>query len=53
MRVVAAAADKPLFDLETGNAVFGIEAEQPLDFGHDFRADAVAGEKKKLVGSHE
>ena len=53
MRVVAAAADEPLLDFESGNASLGVEAKQPFYFGHDFRADAVAGKKKKLTGGHE
>ncbi len=53
MRVVAAAADKPFLDLETGNARLGQEAKEPPDLGHDFRADAVAGQKEEFSGCHE
>ena len=31
----------------------GVKAEQPFHLGHDFRADAVAGEKEKIEGGHE
>ena len=51
--VVAAAADQAFLGLESGDARLGEEAEQPFDLGHDFGADAVAGEKKEFVGGHE
>ena len=51
--VVRGAADQPLLGCESGDARFGQEAEQTLDLGHHFRADAVAREKKELVGGHD
>ena len=48
MRVIAGAADQTLLDPEIGDAFLGVEAEQPFHFGHDFGADAVAGEKEEL-----
>ena len=53
MRVIASAADQPFLGLEIGDARFGVEAEQPFHLGHDFRADAVAGEKEEIEGAHE
>ncbi len=53
MRVISGAADKSLLDLEIGDALLGIEAEKPFHLGHDFGADAVAGEKQELVGGHD
>src|SRR6202034_1857588 len=51
--VVATAADQPFFSLEVGDAFFGVEAEQPLNFGHDFRPDTIAREKKEFESRHE
>ena len=53
VRVIAGAADEAFLGLEIGDALLGIKAEKPFHLGHDFRADAVAGEKKELVAGHE
>jgi hypothetical protein len=53
VRVIAGATDQVVLGLEIGNAFLGVEAEQPLHLGHDFRADAVAGEQKEIVGRHK
>jgi hypothetical protein len=39
--------------LEIGDAVLGIEAKKPFHLSHDFRADAVTGEKEELESGHE
>ncbi len=52
VRVVAGAADQPLFGAEIGNTCPGVEIKQPLDLGHDLGADAVAGEQKKIECGH-
>jgi hypothetical protein len=51
-RVIGRPADEPFLDLEPGKAPPIEPGDQPLDLGHDFRADAVAGKEKKLVGCH-
>jgi hypothetical protein len=51
--VIGGAADKPVLGLEVGDALLGIEAKEPFHLGHDLGADAVAGEKKELVASHD
>ena len=50
--VVAAAADQPLLGLERAHAVGVHPGDQLFHLGHDFGADAVAGEKQELVGRH-
>ena len=52
MRIIGAAADEPLLDLETGEAAATKKRHDFFDFGHDFRADAVAGQEKELEGCH-
>ena len=51
--VVAAAADQALLNVETGDARFAQKHNDTLHLGHDFGTDAVTGEKKELVASHE
>ena len=51
--VVAGAADQPFLGPKIGDACFGVKAEQPFHLGHDFRADAVAGEEKEIETGHE
>ena len=51
--VICGTADQPFLGPEIGNTLLGVEAEQPLHLGHDFRADAVAGEQEKIVGRHK
>jgi hypothetical protein len=46
------ATDEALLGLEIGDTLFGVEAKQASHLGHDFRADAVAAKKKKLVSGH-
>jgi hypothetical protein len=53
VRVIAGAADEPFLGLEIGDALLGVEPEQPFHLGHYFGADAVAGEQKELIGGHE
>ena len=50
--VVAAAADQPLLGLERAHAVRVHPGDELLHLGHDFGADAVAGEQEELVGGH-
>ena len=50
--VVAAAADQTFFDLEGPQSARIHERDELFHLGHDFRADAIAGEEKKLVGRH-
>src|SRR4029077_8879515 len=50
--VVAAAADQTVFDLEGPQSARIHERDELFHLGHDFRADAIAGEEKKLVGRH-
>ena len=52
MGVVAAAPDQRLVDVEAGDGLFREEIDEPLHLGHDFRADAVAGQEEELVGRH-
>ena len=53
VRVVAGAADEVFLGLEFGDALLGVKAEQPFHLGHDFGADAVAGEKEEIEAGHE
>ena len=53
MRVIGGAADEALLRLEGGDAGCAQKGDELLGLGHDFRADAVAGQKKELVGGHE
>ena len=52
VRVIGAAADQPLLGLERADALLVEEGDEALDLGHDFGADAVAGEQKEIVGRH-
>ena len=52
MRVVGATADQSLFDLELGDAFAPEMIDDLLDFGHNLRADSIAGEKKELQRLH-
>ena len=52
MGVIGGAADQAALGLEARDAL-GIEpGDELLDFGHDFRADAVARKQKEFVGGH-
>ena len=53
MRVIGGAADQVLLGVEIGEARLRVKREQAFYFGHDLRADPVAGEKKELVIGHE
>ena len=50
--IVAGAADQPFLGLEGGEPARIHPGDELLDLGHDFGADAVAGEKQELVGRH-
>ena len=51
--VVGAAADQPLLVFERAHAMGVHPCDQPFHLGHDFGADAVAGEQEELVGGHD
>ena len=51
--VMPHAADQPFFGAKIHHALFGVERQQPLHLGHDFRADAVAGKEEEIIGRHE
>jgi hypothetical protein len=54
VRVVAAAADQRLLDVELGDPGAGKEGEEPFHLRHHFRSDAVAGEEKEFFcAGHE
>ena len=53
VRVVAAAADQPFLGLERAHAVRVHPGDELFHLGHDFGADAVAGEQQELVGGHD
>jgi hypothetical protein len=52
MGVIGAAADEALVGLELGDALGVHPGDDLLHLGHDFRADAVAGEIEDVVGCH-
>ena len=52
MGVVAAAADQRFLGGEFVRTLFVEEVDDALHLGHHFGADAVAGEKKQIVGRH-
>ena len=52
VRVVGAAADQALLGFEPRQTEPRAGARDLLDFGHHFRADAVAGEKEEFVSRH-
>ena len=47
------AADQRRLGLELDFALLVQHADDAIDLGHDFRADAVAGEKKKVLRGHD
>src|SRR5262249_38382297 len=51
--VVAATPDQRLFGAEPVGAFFVEEIDDAFHLGQHFGADAVAGEKKKIMGSHK
>src|SRR5690606_18592434 len=53
MRVIRAAADQASIGAEIGELLAIGPGDQLFDLGHDLGADAVAGQKEKLVGAHE
>jgi hypothetical protein len=53
VRVIAAAADQRFVDFKLGDTGLGEISQKPLDLGHDFGTDAVAGEKKEFMRGHE
>ena len=52
MRVVGAAADQILLDLERQAAICREPADDLADLRHDLRADAVAGQNQQGRGGH-
>ncbi len=50
--IIGGASDQILFDVEIGEAFGGIKGQEPLDLGHNFRADTVAGEQQEFIPSH-
>ena len=48
MRVVAAAADEFVLDRRVEAAIVIVPLDHALDFAHDFRADAVAGDDEDV-----
>src|SRR5262245_37122579 len=48
--IVAATADQTFFDREVPQSARIHESDELFHLGHDFRADAIAGEKKELMG---
>ena len=52
MRIIGAAADQPLLDLEMSEPAAVKKRDDFFDFGHDFGTDAVAGQEKEFEGCH-
>src|SRR5262249_9704229 len=52
VRLVEETADKRFFGLEGAQTVRIHEGDELFHLGHHLRSDAVAGEKKELVGRH-
>jgi hypothetical protein len=50
--VITTAANQRFFSGEPVRALFVEELDNALNLGHHFRANAVAGQKKEIVGRH-
>ena len=52
MGIIGRAAHKAALEIEAGKPSLAHEGRNLLDFGHDFGANPVAGQKEDIVGRH-